>query len=96
MNESRVSFASSAPAAAPVRTCVFGGRTVLDLLEQRRVRDAGLRRDVDLVELARLVEERLRGREVEDRERRAAEVELAAAELDDARRCVNRCTGPSA
>ena len=46
-------------------------------------RGAGLRGDVDLVELALLVEEPLRGREVEDRHRRAAE-RRDAADLDDA------------
>ncbi len=44
-----------------------------DLREQRRARDVRFRGDVDLVELARLGEERLCGRQVEDRERRSAE-----------------------
>ena len=62
-----------APAASPVRTWVCGGRTVWIWRRAAWRRDARLGGDVDLVELALLVEERLRGRQVEDRERRAAD-----------------------
>ena len=50
-----------------------GGQERLDLAHERLRRDAVLRRHVDLVEPARLAEERLRGRDVEDRERQRAD-----------------------
>ena len=60
-----------------------GGRQdALDLAHELGVRHVGLRGDCDLVELARLPEQPLRGREVEAGERRAADRE-ARAELDD-------------
>ena len=73
MNES-VSFASSAACWAPVRTCAFAGRIVLTWVDQMLVRDVGLGADVDLVELAGLVEQALGGRHVEARQRCPADV----------------------
>ena len=84
MNES-VSLASSAACWAPVRTCGVRRQDRLDLAHQLLVRDVRLGGDVDLVELARLVEEALGGRHVEARQRCAAEARRAGAELDEAR-----------
>ena len=64
---------------------MFGGSTCLICSTSWLVGDAVLRGDGDLVELARLGEDPLRGREVEARERRAAD-RRDGAELDDARR----------
>ena len=55
----------------------------LDLVHELGVRDVGLGRDGDLVQLTGLLEETLRSREVEAGERRAANRETRA-ELDDA------------
>ena len=68
----------SAPARSP-------GRTVRDLVDQLLVRDGRLGCDVDLVELAGLVEQPLRRRHVEAGKRCPADVQRARAELDDAR-----------
>ena len=57
---------------------------LLDLADELRVGDVGLRRDGDLVELPDLLEEALCSRKVEAGKRRAADRE-ARAELDDAR-----------
>ena len=54
-----------------------------DLLDQLRIGDAVCGADADHVELAALVEQHLRGREVEDRDRRAAE-RVLLAEADEA------------
>ena len=83
MNES-VCFASSAACAVPVRTWAVGGRIDWIWLEQLASVDAGLARDRDLVEPPVLLEERLRRRQVEAGQRRAAE-RRRRAELDDAR-----------
>ena len=84
MNES-VSLASSAACWAPVRTCAFAGMTDRDLVDQLLVRDGRLGCDVDLVELAGLVEQSLRRRHVETGKRCPADVQRARTELDDAR-----------
>ena len=51
----------------------MGRQDGLDLLDQRLLRDIRLGGRIDLVELADLVEEHLRGRQVEDRDRGAAD-----------------------
>ena len=82
--KSFVSAASVCACSLPVSTCAVGGQDRVDLVDELRVRDVGLRGDGDLVELADLLEQTLRRREVEAGERRAADRE-AGAELDDAR-----------
>ena len=68
---------------------------LLDLRDERLGRDAVLRRDPNLVELARLGEELLRGRQGEPGERRAAD-RGDRAELDEARDAELSPSGPSA
>ncbi len=81
--KSLVSLTCFAACCAPLRTCVAGGRIGLISRHELRRRDTRLRRDVDLVELPDLAEERLRCRQVEDRHRRAAD-RRDVAELHDA------------
>jgi hypothetical protein len=61
-----------------------GRKDLLDLLQQRVIRDARLRRHRDLVELPRSVEQLLRGRQIETGQRRAAD-RRDRAELDQSR-----------
>ena len=77
-----VSFVACFASACAVRTCAVGGRIGWISFTSCAGVTSGLRRDVDRVELALLVEDPLRGREVEDRHRRAAE-RRDAAELHD-------------
>ena len=79
-----VSFVACAACAWPVRTSAFAGRRGLTSRHELRGGDAVLGGDVDPVELADLVEELLRRREVEDRHRRPAE-RRDSADLHDAR-----------
>ena len=95
-NEMNAFVSSTRPpsaCAAPVRTWVPGGRMVADLGDELLRRDAVLRRHADLVELAHLGEEVLRGREVEARERGAAD-RVDGAELDEARDAEAARPGP--
>ena len=82
MNSS-VSSASLCACSAAVCTSVFGGRIGLICSTSCCGRTPALAATRDLVELARLVEDPLGGREVEARERRAAD-RRDGAELDDA------------
>ena len=77
-----VSSASSLACASPTRTCARRGQDLLDLRDELLVVTPGLAATRDLVELARLVEQPLRGREVEAGERRAAD-RRDRAEPDD-------------
>ena len=79
-----VSFASLAAWVFPLFTWTRHGEDRADLSDELVGRDAALRTDADLVELPRLVEEALGGREIEPRERRAADGG-DRAELDEAR-----------
>ena len=90
-----VSFVACLRLRWPVRTCVCGGRTGLICAHELRGREAGLGGDVDLVELALLVEQTLRGREVEDRQRRAAE-RGRRRRSRRCRRCGRCCSAPRA
>ena len=92
------SFVSSASAWAcsPAGLDLRAGREdLLDLANELLLRRVGLRGHGDLVELAFLLHQPLRGRQVEACERRAADGE-AGAELHDPRDRAGAATGPSA
>ena len=74
---------SAAACAVALLTCVVAGQQRLDLPDQFRLGDARFGADPDQVELAALVEQALRGREVEDGDRRAAD-RVDRAEAHDA------------
>ena len=79
-----VSLAACFASCWPVRTCAVGPSRGSNLRGECLRRHVRLARDPDRVELAFLVEELLRGGQVEDRERRAAE-RAHAAELHEPR-----------
>ena len=91
----RVACVVSSPAPAPVRTCVCAGRTARICCSELCARDAGLRRDADLVELARLPN-RLCAVGRSKTASVAPPMRASVAELDDARRSGTAARGPSA
>ena len=81
-----VSFVSCFACASPVRTSAFGGSNGRTSFMSWVWLYAGPRRDRDRIELALLVEDRLRDGEIEDCHRCAPE-RGHATEFRDARRC---------